>query len=60
MPALISLLMSGVITAANTGLDRGIIQRWVHVFYIAFPSAFIAMLILGPIANLITRAVVHG
>lgn len=55
-----NLLMSGVITVANTGMDTGIIQRWVHAFYIAFPSAFIALLILRPIASLITRALVRG
>ena len=47
--------MSGVVTVANTGLATGIVQRWIYAFYVAFPSAFVALLVLRPIASRITR-----
>nr|WP_269471120.1 DUF2798 domain-containing protein [Sulfuriflexus mobilis] len=59
MAALMSLFMSGVITLVNTSIDAGFIQRWMHAFYIALPMAFIALLVLRPLASLITRAVMR-
>ena len=58
LAALMSLFMSGVIIVASTGMDNEVIQRWIHAFYIAFPMAFIALLILKPIACLITRSLI--
>jgi hypothetical protein len=55
MAALMSLFMSGIVTVANTGIDAGIIGRWMCAFYIACPSAFVALIILRPIASRITR-----
>jgi len=60
LAALMSLFMSGVIIVASTGMDNEVIQRWIHAFYIAFPMAFIALLILKPIACIITRSLISA
>ncbi len=58
LAALMSLFMSGVIIVVSTGMDNEVIHRWMHAFYIAFPMAFIALLILKPIAHLVTRSLI--
>ncbi|WP_299235090.1 DUF2798 domain-containing protein [uncultured Halomonas sp.] len=41
-------LMTFVITWANTGLGEGFLGRWWQAFYIAWPIAFVLMLVGAP------------
>ncbi|SFB82210.1 Protein of unknown function [Marinospirillum celere] len=41
-------LMTFVITLVNTGLDAGFLSRWWRAFYIAWPIAFVLILIGAP------------
>jgi len=50
-----SLFMSGLITAINTGFERDIFNRWMHAFSIALPAAFITIMILKPLINWLTE-----
>ena len=43
-----SLTMTAIVTAVLTGLDRGYLGRWMHVFPIAWAVAFPAILLFGP------------
>ncbi|NLY57950.1 MAG: DUF2798 domain-containing protein [Gammaproteobacteria bacterium] len=47
-------IMTFIITWVNTGLTEGLAQRWWRAFYIAWPVAFLLILLGGP---RITRAV---
>ena len=59
MAALMSLFMSGIVTVVNTGIDAEIVPRWMRALYITFPAAFLALLILKPVASLITCTLVR-
>ena len=48
MSAILALLMTGVITFINTGLDTGFLLRWGQAFVIAGPIALIIVLLLEP------------
>jgi hypothetical protein len=37
-----------VITIVNTGMDAGFVGRWWRAFYIAWPIAFVLILIGAP------------
>jgi len=50
-----SLFISGLVTAVNTGLDSGVYFRWMRAFSIALPAAFITIIILKPIVNWLTQ-----
>ncbi len=41
-------IMTCVITLVNTGFDSGFFWRWLHSFYIAWPIAFVLILIGAP------------
>jgi len=41
-------IMTFVITLVNTGMDAGFLSRWWRAFYIAWPIAFILILIGAP------------
>ncbi|PSJ45878.1 DUF2798 domain-containing protein [Zobellella taiwanensis] len=41
-------LMTGVITWANTGLSGNFLARWGHAFTIAWPIAFVLILLGAP------------
>jgi hypothetical protein len=49
-----AVFMSAVITAFNTGIDAGFLQRWGKAFAVAFPLAWIAAMMWAPIAFSIT------
>jgi hypothetical protein len=53
-----AILMSGVITALNTGLDAGFFSRWRHAFALAFPLAWAAAIVWAPIARAIAVKIV--
>ena len=44
-----SVIMSGVVTAVNTGMIDGFSARWFHSFLFAFPVALIAAFTLAPV-----------
>lgn len=48
MSAYMVTIMTCVITLVNTGFDNGFFWRWLHAFYIAWPIAFILILIGAP------------
>ncbi len=48
MSAILALLMTGVITWINTGLDAGFPFRWGRAFVIAWPIALTIVQLLGP------------
>ncbi len=41
-------IMTCVITLANTGYEGNFLARWWHAFYIAWPVAFVLILIGAP------------
>ena len=57
---LMSLLMCGVmticITVINTGTAPGFWARWLHAFVLAWPLAFVCVLLFAP---LVRRIVAH-
>ena len=42
-----AFIMTCIVTFLNTGYDSGFVQRWMHAFIIAWPMAFICILILA-------------
>jgi hypothetical protein len=49
MAAIMALLMSAVIVAANTGIGSGFLNRVFHVYHLAMPAVFICILFVRPI-----------
>lgn len=41
-------IMTFVITVVNTGMDAGFVGRWWRAFYIAWPIAFVLILLGAP------------
>ncbi|WP_430461678.1 DUF2798 domain-containing protein [Thalassolituus sp. LLYu03] len=39
-------LVSAIVTAVNTGLDHGFFGRWMSSYAIAWPVAFVSLLLL--------------
>lgn len=49
-------IMSGLVTAFNTGLDGGFFLRWAKAFGLAWPLAFCCVLLLAtPLRKLAIR-----
>jgi len=44
-----SVIMSGVITAVNTGIDDGFLERYFNSWLFAFPVALFAAFTMAPI-----------
>ena len=44
-----SVIMSGVITAVNTGISNGFLERYFNSWLFAFPVALIATFTMAPI-----------
>tara|TARA_Y100001936_G_scaffold237851_1_gene269002 strand:- start:2469 stop:2696 length:228 start_codon:yes stop_codon:yes gene_type:complete len=44
-----SVIMSGVVVAVNTGLGDGFLNRWLYSLMFAFPIALLAAFTLAPI-----------
>jgi len=42
-----AFMMSGLLTVINTGVDNGLVQRWLRSFLIAWPIAFVLVLLLA-------------
>ncbi|HEY9118995.1 DUF2798 domain-containing protein [Marinobacter profundi] len=60
MSGLMSLLMSGVITLANTGLDATFLDRWMPAFLVAWGVAFPLVIFIAPLAGKLTDKTVRG
>lgn len=43
-----ALFMTAVVTWVNTGIAGGFLFRWMHAFVIAWPLAFMCVLVLAP------------
>lgn len=48
MSCLMAFMMSGLLTVINTGVDDGFVIRWLRGFLIAWPIAFVLVLLLAP------------
>ena len=44
-----SVIISGVVTVANTGMVNGFLERWFNSWMFAFPVALIAAFSLAPV-----------
>ena len=44
-----SVMMSGVVTAVNTGVSNGFLERYFNSWLFAFPVALFAVFTLAPI-----------
>jgi hypothetical protein len=55
MSVLMAFIMTCLVTFVNTGSAPGFILRWAHAFAIAWPIAFICILILaGRVQRIVT------
>ncbi|WP_346796180.1 DUF2798 domain-containing protein [Halomonas sp. Bachu 37] len=52
-------LMTFVITWANTGMSEGFLGRWWQAFYIAWPIAFILIMLGAPRLQRLTAKLLH-
>jgi hypothetical protein len=51
MSCLMAFIMSGLITIINTGIDGAVLYRWLKGFAIAWPIAFVLVLLLAPLVR---------
>jgi|TARA_B100001142_G_scaffold298635_1_gene321992 hypothetical protein len=54
-----SIIMSGVVTAVNTGIDNGFLERHFNSFIFAFPVAIIAAFTMAPIARVFVNRIAN-
>jgi len=47
MSIVMVFIMTGVITAVNTGIEKGFIERWWHAMIVAWPIAFLIILMIS-------------
>lgn len=61
LPGFLAVGMSAfvalVVTVINTGVDAGLLVRWLHAWSIACPAAILAAYLLRPLALGAARAV---
>lgn len=55
-----SLIMSGVVTAASTGFGVGFLERYLNSFIFALPIGLIAAFAMGPIAKIIVKKLISN
>jgi Protein of unknown function (DUF2798) len=60
MSLLMAGLMSLIVTAINTGIDPGLLQRWGGAFIRVWPIAFVALFLLRPLAMRLTAWLVES
>jgi hypothetical protein len=46
MSCCMAALVSAIVTAVNTGLDHGFVSRWLSSYLVAWPVAFVSLLLL--------------
>jgi hypothetical protein len=54
-----TLIVSGVITAAQAGLDTQYVDRWMKGFCVAWPVVFIVILVIAPLVSRFVDAIVE-
>ncbi|AZP10891.1 DUF2798 domain-containing protein [Undibacterium parvum] len=59
MAAIMALLMSAVIVAANTGIGAGFLSRVSHAYQLAMPAAFLCILFVRPIVMKLVTITIH-
>ena len=52
-----SVIMSGVVTAINTGLENGFLERHFNSFIFAFPVGLIAAFTMAPISKILANKI---
>lgn len=59
MATIMALLMSFVITAANSGIDIDYLSNALHAYKLAMPVAFLCILVVRPIVLKLVSLTVH-
>ena len=52
-----SIIMSGVVTAVNTGIDNEFLERYFNSFVFAFPVAILAAFSMAPITRILVSKI---
>lgn len=60
MATIMAFLMSLVITAANTGIDKDFLSNAFHAYQLAMPTAFLCILVVRPIVLKLVSLTVHS
>jgi hypothetical protein len=59
MATIMALLMSFVITAANSGIEINYLSNALHAYKLAMPVAFLCILVVRPIVLKLVSLTVH-
>lgn len=59
MAAIMALLMSFVITAANSGIETDYLSNALHAYKLAMPVAFLCILVVRPVVIKLVSLTVH-
>lgn len=59
MAAIMALLMSFVITAANSGIQQDFLSNALHAYQLAMPVAFLCILVVRPVVIRLVALTVH-
>ncbi|VVM48844.1 DUF2798 domain-containing protein [Pseudomonas fluorescens] len=59
MATIMAFLMSLVITATNTGIDKEFLSNTLHAYQLAMPAAFLCILVVRPIVLKLVSLTVH-
>jgi ABC-type antimicrobial peptide transport system permease subunit len=54
-----TLIISGVITGSNAGLDHQFFDHWIKGFLLAWPIVFIVILVVAPLVSRFVDAIVE-
>jgi uncharacterized membrane protein YcfT len=54
-----TLIVSGVITASQAGLDAQYVDGWMKGFFVAWPIVFIVILVIAPLVSRFVEAIVE-
>lgn len=60
MAGVMVFVISGSLTALNTGIDRTLPLRWLRLFGVAFPIAFPTAFVVTPYVRRLTARVVDA
>ncbi len=55
MSLLMSLLMTGWVTWINVGLGSNFLALWRHAFFLAWPAAYVIVLLAAPVVQRLTQ-----
>ncbi len=54
-----TLIVSGVITASQAGMEAQYVDRWMKGFFVAWPLVFIVILVIAPLVSRFVEAIVE-